>query len=108
MINIVTGAGKDAGEHLVGHPDVVMTSFTGSTAVGKRVAEIATATVKRLHLELGGKAPFVVFDDADLEAAVARRGRRLAHQHRPGLHRRHPRLRPAPPLRRLRRAASPS
>jgi betaine-aldehyde dehydrogenase/aminobutyraldehyde dehydrogenase len=47
-----------------------MTSFTGSTAVGKRVAEIATATVKRLHLELGGKAPFVVFDDADLEAAV--------------------------------------
>ncbi|MFJ3297854.1 MULTISPECIES: gamma-aminobutyraldehyde dehydrogenase [Streptomyces] len=70
VINIITGAGKEAGEHLVGHPDVVMTSFTGSTAVGKRVAEIATATVKRLHLELGGKAPFVVFDDADLEAAV--------------------------------------
>lgn len=70
VINIVTGAGKDAGEHLVGHPDVVMTSFTGSTAVGKRVAEIATSTVKRLHLELGGKAPFLVFDDADLEAAV--------------------------------------
>ncbi|MFD7477866.1 gamma-aminobutyraldehyde dehydrogenase [Streptomyces sp. NPDC059837] len=70
VINIVTGAGKDAGEHLVGHPDVAMTSFTGSTAVGKRVAEIATSTVKRLHLELGGKAPFVVFDDADLEAAV--------------------------------------
>ncbi|MGW7438106.1 gamma-aminobutyraldehyde dehydrogenase [Streptomyces sp. NPDC054849] len=70
VINIVTGAGREAGEHLVGHPDVVMTSFTGSTAVGKRVAEIATATVKRLHLELGGKAPFVVFDDADLEAAA--------------------------------------
>ncbi|MFI1486640.1 gamma-aminobutyraldehyde dehydrogenase [Streptomyces sp. NPDC020747] len=70
VVNIVTGAGKDAGEHLVGHPDVAMTSFTGSTAVGKRVAEIATATVTRLHLELGGKAPFVVFDDADLEAAV--------------------------------------
>lgn len=70
VVNIVTGAGKEAGEHLVGHPDVAMTSFTGSTAVGKRVAEIATATVKRLHLELGGKAPFVVFDDADLEAAV--------------------------------------
>lgn len=52
------------------HPDVVMTSFTGSTAVGKRVAELATATVKRLHLELGGKAPFLVFDDADLDAAV--------------------------------------
>ena len=70
VVNIVTGAGRDAGEHLVGHPDVAMTSFTGSTAVGKRVAEIATGTVKRLHLELGGKAPFVVFDDADLEAAV--------------------------------------
>ncbi|MEU3347783.1 gamma-aminobutyraldehyde dehydrogenase [Streptomyces sp. NPDC006700] len=70
VINIVTGTGRVAGEHLIGHPDVAMTSFTGSTAVGKRVAEIATATVKRLHLELGGKAPFLVFDDADLEAAV--------------------------------------
>ncbi|WP_405805763.1 gamma-aminobutyraldehyde dehydrogenase [Streptomyces sp. NBC_00210] len=70
VVNVVNGAGRDAGEHLVGHPDVAMTSFTGSTPVGKRVAEIATATVKRLHLELGGKAPFVVFDDADLEAAV--------------------------------------
>ncbi|MEU3371798.1 gamma-aminobutyraldehyde dehydrogenase [Streptomyces sp. NPDC006660] len=70
VVNIVTGAGADAGEHLVGHPDVVMTSFTGSTGVGKRVAEIATRTVKRIHLELGGKAPFVVFDDADLEAAT--------------------------------------
>ncbi|MFD7626831.1 gamma-aminobutyraldehyde dehydrogenase [Streptomyces sp. NPDC059851] len=70
VINIVTGAGRDAGEHLVGHPDVAMTSFTGSTAVGRRVAEIATATVKRLHLELGGKAPFLVFDDADPEAAA--------------------------------------
>ncbi|WP_432187137.1 gamma-aminobutyraldehyde dehydrogenase [Streptomyces sp. Tue6028] len=70
VVNIVTGLGKEAGEHLVGHPDVAMTSFTGSTAVGKRVAEIATSTVKRLHLELGGKAPFVVFDDADLDAAV--------------------------------------
>ncbi|MFI8867902.1 MULTISPECIES: gamma-aminobutyraldehyde dehydrogenase [unclassified Streptomyces] len=70
VINIVSGAGRDAGEHLVSHPDVVMTSFTGSTAVGKRVAELATATVKRLHLELGGKAPFLVFDDADLDAAV--------------------------------------
>ncbi|MFI8826425.1 gamma-aminobutyraldehyde dehydrogenase [Streptomyces sp. NPDC053431] len=70
VVNVVTGAGRVAGEHLVGHPDVGMTSFTGSTPVGKRVAEIATSTVKRLHLELGGKAPFVVFDDADLEAAA--------------------------------------
>ena len=70
VINIVSGAGPDAGEHLVGHPDVAMTSFTGSTAVGRRVAGIAASTVKRLHLELGGKAPFLVFDDADIEAAV--------------------------------------
>ncbi|WP_282694047.1 gamma-aminobutyraldehyde dehydrogenase [Streptomyces sp. CC208A] len=70
VINVVTGTGREAGEHLVGHPDVAMTSFTGSTPVGKRVAEVATATVKRLHLELGGKAPFVVFDDADPEAAA--------------------------------------
>ncbi|GCD42671.1 gamma-aminobutyraldehyde dehydrogenase [Streptomyces paromomycinus] len=70
VLNIVSGTGREAGEHLVAHPGVAMTSFTGSTAVGKRVAEIATGTVKRLHLELGGKAPFVVFDDADLEAAV--------------------------------------
>ncbi|AWK11441.1 aminobutyraldehyde dehydrogenase [Streptomyces spongiicola] len=70
VLNIVTGTGGDAGEHLVGHPGVAMTSFTGSTPVGRRVAEVATATVKRLHLELGGKAPFVVFDDADLDAAV--------------------------------------
>ncbi|MFI1732615.1 gamma-aminobutyraldehyde dehydrogenase [Streptomyces acidicola] len=70
VVNIVAGTGKEAGEHLVAHPDVAMTSFTGSTTVGRRVAGIATATVKRIHLELGGKAPFVVFDDADLEAAV--------------------------------------
>ncbi|CAL9610172.1 gamma-aminobutyraldehyde dehydrogenase [Streptomyces sp. enrichment culture] len=70
VVNIVSGTGREAGEHLVAHPDVAMTSFTGSTAVGRRVAELATATVKRLHLELGGKAPFLVFDDADLDAAV--------------------------------------
>ncbi|MBM9503955.1 gamma-aminobutyraldehyde dehydrogenase [Actinacidiphila acididurans] len=70
VVNIVSGTGPAAGEHLVTHPDVTMTSFTGSTAVGRRVAELAARTVKRVHLELGGKAPFVVFDDADLEAAV--------------------------------------
>jgi betaine-aldehyde dehydrogenase len=70
VVNIVNGTGREAGEHLVSHPDVAMTSFTGSTAVGRRVAELATAGVKRIHLELGGKAPFVVFDDADVEAAA--------------------------------------
>lgn len=70
VFNVVTGTGPVAGEALVGHPDVRMVSFTGSTRVGHRVAEVATAGLKRLHLELGGKAPFVVFDDADLDAAV--------------------------------------
>ena len=62
--------GSVVGEALVGHPDVDMVSFTGSTAVGQRVMRLAADGVKRVHLELGGKAPFVVFDDADLEAAV--------------------------------------
>jgi betaine-aldehyde dehydrogenase len=70
VVNVVVGAGPEAGEALVSDPRVSMVSFTGSTAVGKRVMELATASVKRVHLELGGKAPFVVFDDADLEAAV--------------------------------------
>ncbi|MFC5909290.1 gamma-aminobutyraldehyde dehydrogenase [Streptacidiphilus monticola] len=70
VVNVVTGRGRTAGEHLVSHPTVRMVSFTGSTGVGKRVAELAVQTVKRTHLELGGKAPFVVFDDADLEAAI--------------------------------------
>ena len=70
VVNVVTGAGRVVGEALVRDPRVRMVSFTGSTPVGTRVMELASATVKRVHLELGGKAPFVVFDDADLEAAV--------------------------------------
>jgi betaine-aldehyde dehydrogenase len=70
VVNVVTGSGPVAGEALTAHPDVRMVSFTGSTPVGKRVMEVASRAVKRVHLELGGKAPFVVFDDADLEAAI--------------------------------------
>jgi betaine-aldehyde dehydrogenase len=70
VVNVVTGHGRVAGEHLIAHPDVSMVSFTGSTAVGQRVMRTAADTVKRVHLELGGKAPFLVFDDADLEATV--------------------------------------
>jgi betaine-aldehyde dehydrogenase len=70
VVNVVVGTGPVAGEALVGHPGVDMVSFTGSTPVGRRVMELATRGIKRVHLELGGKAPFVVFDDADLEAAV--------------------------------------
>jgi len=70
VINVVTGRGSVAGEHLIAHPDVSMVSFTGSTPIGQRVMTTAAGTVKRVHLELGGKAPFVVFDDADLDAAI--------------------------------------
>jgi betaine-aldehyde dehydrogenase len=70
VVNVVTGTGPVAGEALVSHPDVDMVSFTGSSLVGRRVMELASAGPKRVHLELGGKAPFVVFDDADVDAAV--------------------------------------
>ncbi|MFP5334624.1 MAG: aminobutyraldehyde dehydrogenase [Actinomycetes bacterium] len=70
VVNVVVGTGPGAGEALVSHPDVDMVSFTGSTAVGRRVMALAAVRGARVHLELGGKAPFVVLDDADLEAAV--------------------------------------
>ena len=70
VINVVTGRGSVAGQHLIAHPGVSMVSFTGSTPIGQKVMQTASETVKRVHLELGGKAPFVVFDDADLEAAI--------------------------------------
>lgn len=70
VFNVVTGAPEPIGEVLTGSPDVAKFTFTGSTAVGKRLAAACMGTVKRVSLELGGNAPFIVFDDADLEAAV--------------------------------------
>ena len=70
VFNVVTGAPAPIGEVLTGSPDVAKFTFTGSTAVGKRLAAACMGTVKRVSLELGGNAPFIVFDDADLEAAV--------------------------------------
>ena len=70
VVNVLSGAGADIGDALVGHPKVRMVSITGDTSTGKRVAKIGAETVKRLHLELGGKAPVVVFDDADLDVAA--------------------------------------
>jgi len=70
VVNVITGRGSVAGEHLIAHPDVSMVSFTGSTPIGQKVMQTASGTVKRVHLELGGKAPFLVFDDADLDAAI--------------------------------------
>lgn len=70
VLNVVTGVGADVGAALAGHRDVDVVTFTGSSAVGRRVMAAAAAHGHRTQLELGGKAPFVVFDDADLEAAV--------------------------------------
>ena len=70
VFNLVTGYGPVVGEVLAAHPEVDMVSFTGSTRAGKRVAELASHTVKRVALELGGKSASVVLDDADLAAAV--------------------------------------
>jgi succinate-semialdehyde dehydrogenase/glutarate-semialdehyde dehydrogenase len=70
VFNIVTGHPKAIGEVLTGDPRVAKFTFTGSTPVGKMLAAACTGTVKRVSLELGGNAPFIVFDDADLDAAV--------------------------------------
>jgi len=70
VVNVLSGSGSEIGDALVGHPKVRMVSITGDTVTGKRVARIASETVKRLHLELGGKAPIIVFDDADVDLAA--------------------------------------
>jgi betaine-aldehyde dehydrogenase len=70
VFNVVTGLGSDVGSALAGHRDVDVVTFTGSTAVGRRVMAAASVHGHRTQLELGGKAPFVVFDDADLDAAI--------------------------------------
>jgi aldehyde dehydrogenase (NAD+) len=70
VFNLVTGIGPEVGEAIAAHPGVDMVSFTGSTRAGKRVSELASATVKPVALELGGKSANVILDDADLEAAV--------------------------------------
>ncbi|MDX6285862.1 MAG: aldehyde dehydrogenase [Frankiales bacterium] len=70
VFNLVAGSGPVVGEALAAHPDVDMVSFTGSTRAGRRVSELASATIKRVALELGGKSANVVLPDADLEQAV--------------------------------------
>ena len=71
VLNVVAGPGSEVGRRLVEHPDVAKIAFTGSTAVGRGIAEGAAATIKRVTLELGGKSANVIFADADLEAAAA-------------------------------------
>ena len=105
VLQVVTGDGVPVGDRLVKHPDIGLVSLTGDVNTGKLIARNASDTLKRVHLELGGKAPMVVFDDADPEAR--RRGdqdRRL-RQLRPGLHRRLARDRRAEDLQRAARGA---
>jgi acyl-CoA reductase-like NAD-dependent aldehyde dehydrogenase len=70
VFNLVTGTGPTVGEAIAGHPGVDMVSFTGSTRAGRRVSELASATVKPVAMELGGKSPNVILDDADLAKAI--------------------------------------
>jgi alpha-ketoglutaric semialdehyde dehydrogenase len=70
VVNIVHGGGGEVGTSIVSHPDVDLVSFTGSTAVGKRISETAASTLKRVSLELGGKNAQIVMDDGDLELAL--------------------------------------
>jgi betaine-aldehyde dehydrogenase len=71
VLNVVMGPGEPTGQALLEHPDVDMVSLTGSVATGKHVARTAAETLKRVHLELGGKAPVIVFDDVDMDSAMA-------------------------------------
>jgi len=70
VFNVITGHGEPVGAPLVKHPKVGMVSLTGDVATGKEVARAASASLKRVHLELGGKAPVVIFDDADIDLVV--------------------------------------
>ena len=70
VVNVVLGRGESVGSPLINHPKINMISITGDVATGKKVLQAAAKSVKRTHLELGGKAPVIVFDDADLEAVV--------------------------------------
>ncbi|MBN9010149.1 MAG: aldehyde dehydrogenase family protein, partial [Rhizobiales bacterium] len=70
VLNVVVGRGATTGDALINHPKVAMLSLTGSIATGHKVLEAASRSLKRTHLELGGKAPVIVFDDADIDAVV--------------------------------------
>jgi betaine-aldehyde dehydrogenase len=70
VLNVITGHGQPAGSSLVTHPDIEMVSLTGSPETGKWIARAAADTLKRVHLELGGKAPVILFEDVDMDAAV--------------------------------------
>lgn len=71
VVNVILGRGDTVGNALINHPKINMISITGDVATGKKVLQAAAKSVKRTHLELGGKAPVIVYDDADLDAVVS-------------------------------------
>ncbi|AGB72506.1 MULTISPECIES: gamma-aminobutyraldehyde dehydrogenase [Rhizobium] len=71
VVNVILGRGESVGNALINHPKISMVSITGDVATGKKVLQAAAKTVKRTHLELGGKAPVIIFDDADIDSVVA-------------------------------------
>jgi 1-pyrroline dehydrogenase len=70
VINVVLGSGENVGKLLASHSEIDMISLTGNTETGKEIMKLASSNLKRVHLELGGKAPFIVFEDADIEKAA--------------------------------------
>ena len=92
VANVVTGRGDTVGNRLINHDKVAMISLTGDVGTGRKVIAAAQATIKRTHLELGGKAPVIVFDDADLEDCRERSSQLWVLQCRAGLHGRLPGL----------------
>ena len=88
VVNVVPGYGETAGAALAAHPDVDKIAFTGSTEVGKLIVQAAAGNLKKVSLELGGKSPNIVFDDADMKSTIRRRGQRHLLQPRPVLLRR--------------------
>ena len=103
VVNIVPGYGETAGAALAAHPGVDKVAFTGSHVTGQTIVRASAGNLKRVSLELGGKSPDIVFADADLDSAVPGAGDGGVRQLRPDLQRRHPAVRRAPGLRRVRR-----
>ena len=105
VVNVVTGFGPDVGAPLVEHPLVAKVAFTGSDATGQRIYEAAARGLKRVTMELGGKSPNIVFDDAEIDNAV--KGAISGHlrRDRPDVHRRLAAARAAEHSRRVRREA---
>jgi aldehyde dehydrogenase (NAD+) len=70
VFNVITGPGSSVGDHMAGHPEVDKIAFTGSTEVGRHIAHLAADSIKRVTLELGGKSPIIILEDADMEVAT--------------------------------------